>query len=184
MNSVLHDVYFDMPMLETITDLARGAETLRRRRYGVIEAADGHLRRVTLRPFPKIVSIFEPLLIGRWRHRRVAGDRVRLYYNQPRRCSNFLTLTYMESTRGTRFGTVARAMAVLDEIARLKGSDALLCDVTNRRISEKLLSRWGWAPHCPARLHRNFIKRFYENYPSLPEHLLDQELGIDQHCQQ
>lgn len=170
-------------MLETITDLADGAETLRRRRYGVIEAADGRLCSVRLRPFPKIVSIFEPLLIGRWRHRHTHGDRVRLYYNQPRRISNFLVLKYMESTRDASFGTVVRAMAVLDEIARLKGSDALLCDVTNRRISEKLLSRWGWTPHCPARLHRNFIKRFYGSYQSPPKPSLGPELRIDQHCQ-
>ena len=33
-------------------------------------------------------------------------------------------------------------------IARLKGSDAILCDASNLRISDRLLARWGWTPHA------------------------------------
>jgi hypothetical protein len=54
---------------------------------------------------------------------------------------------------------------VLDEVARLKASDAILCDVWNWRISDRLLARWGWQPHKPDRWHRHFIKRFYGVYP-------------------
>jgi hypothetical protein len=161
-----------MPLFETVTDLLEGAETLRRRRYGVIEAADGRFRRIVLRPFPKIVSAPGILLFGAWHHNHRCGDRVRLYYNQPVRFSNFLVLKYVESARDTSMATVTRAMAVLDEIARRKGSDALLCDVSNWRITTKLLGRWGWTPHCPARFHRHYIKRFYGSYPASPEWLL------------
>jgi hypothetical protein len=157
-----------MPLFETITDLEEGAEMLRRRRYGVIEVADGRFRRIVLRPFPKIISAPETSLIGSWRHRHRRGDRVRLYYNQPRRFPDFLALKYLESTRDTSMTTVTRALAVLDEIARRKGSDALLCDVSNGRITTKLLSRWGWTPHCPSWFHRNYIKRFYGKYPAPP----------------
>ena len=93
------------------------------------------------------------------------GDRIRLFYNQPRRFPNFLVLKYAESARNTSMGSLARALAVLDEIARLKGSDALLCDATNGRITTRLLSRWGWEPHCPSWFHRHYIKRFYGLYP-------------------
>ena len=44
-----------MRCFETVTDLAAGAETLRRRAYGVIEMVDGRFRRIGLRPFPKIM---------------------------------------------------------------------------------------------------------------------------------
>jgi hypothetical protein len=161
-----------MPLFETVTDLADGAETLRRRRYGVIEVADGRFHRVVLRPFPKIVSAPGILLFGGWYHQHRRGDRLRLYYNQPRRFSNFLVLKYVESARDTSIGTAIRALAVLDEIARQKGSDALLCDVSNWRITTKMLGHWGWAPHCPSRFHRHFIKRFYGSYPAPPEWLL------------
>ena len=44
-----------MPLLESVTDLADGAEVLVRRRYGVIEAAEARLR--SGRPLPDDVPI-------------------------------------------------------------------------------------------------------------------------------
>jgi len=155
-----------MPLFETITNLEEGAETLRRRPFGVIEVANGRFRRIVLRPFPKIVSVPGILLVGGWRHRHCSGDRLRLYYNQPRRFHNFLVLKYVESARNTSMATLTRALAVLDEIARCKGADALLCDVSNWRVSTRLIGRWGWTPHCPSWFHRHYIKRFYGNYPT------------------
>ena len=157
-----------MALYETITDLNAGADALRRRRYGVIEVADGRFRHVRLRPVPKIVLAPEILLLGQAYHRFRRGDRILLYYNQPRRSSNYLALKYAVSSRQTSMGTVCRALAVLDEIARLKRSDALLCDVGNWRISRALLARCGWVPHCPSRWHRHYIKRFYGTYPPRP----------------
>ena len=99
-----------MPLFETITNLADGAERLRRRPYGVIEAAEGRFRRVLLRPFPKIVSAPGAMLMGGLRHRRRPGDSIRLYYNRPRRFPNFLVLKYAESARDTSL-RLARAGA-------------------------------------------------------------------------
>jgi hypothetical protein len=155
-----------MPLFETIADLEEGAGRLRCRPYGVIEMVDGQFRRVLFRPFPKIVTAPGAVLIGRWRHDNSRGDRLRLYYNQPRRFRNFLVLKYVESTRNTSMASLTRALGILDEIARLKASDALLCDVSNWRVTDKLIGRWGWAPHCPSRFHRHYIKRFYGSYPT------------------
>ena len=161
-----------MPLFETVTSLTESAETLRRRRYGVIEFADGQFRRVVLRPFPKIISAPGATLIGGWCHQHFRGDRLRLYYNQPRRFPNFLVLKYIESARYTSLETIVHALEALDAIARCKGSDALLCDVFNGRITTKLLGRRGWTPHCPSRFHRHYIKRFYGHYPAPPEWLV------------
>jgi len=150
---------------ETVNDLWEGKETLRRRPYGVIEVVEGRLLRIRLRPFPKITSLPEAMLLGRGVHAYRRGDRCWLFYNQPSHFRNFLVLEYVLSTRDARFGTFHRAVEVLDEIARIKRSDALLCDVSNRRISTRLLARWGWEPHCPSLLHRHYIKRFYGQYP-------------------
>lgn len=162
-----------MPLFETVTDLNEGANRLRRRRYGVIEVADGQFRRIVLRPLPKIVSGPGIHLLGQWRHRRRPGDSIRLYYDQPWRFSNFLALKYAESAAATSLATLTRALAVLDEIARLKRTDALLCDVQSGRITTRLLSRWGWEPHCPSPFHRHYIKRFYGVYPPRPEWIAD-----------
>ena len=59
------------------------------------------------------------------------------------------------------------ALATLDEIARIKGSDAILTDAANFRISDRSLRRHGWERHTKARYHRNYIKRFYGQYPEV-----------------
>lgn len=154
------------PLFESITDLSAQAERVRVRRYGVIEVQGGCLGRVVLRPFPKLVTALGPLLFGPRAHRRSDGDWCRVYYNQPRSCSNFLAVTYALSSRDCSLKSIRTAARVLDDIAELKQTDALLCDVANSRISDRLLTRWGWQAHCPQRWHRNFIKRFYGVYPS------------------
>jgi len=152
-------------LFESVANLRDGAEVLRRRAHGVIEVAQGRLRRVLLRPFPKLVSLPEVSLAGKWCHCRRRGDWCLLYYDQPRRFPNFLAVKYLVSARHTTYGTLRRALEALDEIARLKQADALLCQVSNRRISGRVMTRLGWVPHCPAARRRHYIKRFYGDYP-------------------
>lgn len=152
-------------LFESVANLRDGAEVLRRRAHGVIEVAQGRLRRVVLRPFPKLVSMLEISLTGRWCHGRRPGDWCLLYYDQPRRFPSFLAVKYLVSARHSTYGTLRRALDTLDEIARLKQTDALLCQVSNRRISGRMLARCGWEPHCPAGWRRHYIKRFYGDYP-------------------
>ena len=131
----------------------------------MIEAVDGEFRRVVVKPWPAVVSLPYVLLAGAWQHRLLPGDRCRLYYNQPRRYPNYLTLQYVSSTSGASLASCRRVLEALDEIARIKHSDAILADASNARISARLLARWGWEPHCPSRWHRHYIKRFYGVYP-------------------
>ena len=153
---------------ETVTDLAAGVEILRRRRYGMIEAVDGQFVRVVLRPYPALfVGSWEAMLgmLGWPRRRTLPGDCCRLYYNQPRSLPNFLALKYVVAGQCGTFATFRRVLEVLDEIARLKRTDALVCDAMNVKLSDRFMRRCGWEPHCPSRWHRHFIKRFYGTYP-------------------
>jgi hypothetical protein len=156
-----------MPLFETVTDLYAQADVIHRRPYGVIDMVDGRLHRVVLRPFAKYVSLFEALFWGDFYHRRISGDRCRLFYNQPRQHPNYLSLKYMISSRDASLASMLGAAAVLDEIARIKQSDAILTDAANLRISERFLKRLGWERHTKARYHRNYIKRFYGQYPAV-----------------
>ena len=149
-----------------ITDWSTERKRLARGRYGVIEAAQGRLVAVHLRPWPKLLSWPELWPVAADYHVRGGDDRCWLYYNQPRGHANFLSLKYLASTRGATLATVRAAVDALDLLAELKGIDALLCDAANRRISDRALMRWGWQPHKPQRWRRNFIKRFYGVYPA------------------
>ncbi len=153
---------------ERVTDFAAGAETIRRWQSGVIDCRNGRFHHLGLRLLPKLATAPDILLLGNRRHRWWRGDRCLLYYHQPWRFRNFLVLQYMVSSCEATLGTLARALAVLDEVARLKQSDAILCDVANWRISDRVMRRCGFEPHCPSRWHRHFIKRFYGNWPCHP----------------
>jgi len=149
-----------MLLYESITDPAAAADVVVRRRYGVIETEDGQLRRVLYRPYPKISTELGIRFFGRLKHSLFGGNRCRLYFNHPRRCPTFLALQYVETTRDADYATFRRALTTLDEIARLKQVDALLCDASNLKLSDRFLARLGWEPHAPMPGHRNFIKRF------------------------
>lgn len=140
-------------------------DALRRGRYGVIEARGGRLWAIHLRRWPKFVSVVEADWLTRRHHEAKPGDRCLLYYDQPRRYPNFLAVKFIISKRDCTLATFRASLTALDEVARVKRSDALLCDVWNLRISERLLARWGWEAHKPQRWHRNYIKRFYGAYP-------------------
>jgi hypothetical protein len=108
----------------------------------------------------------ELLPLGPRYHRRGAADRCLLYYNQPRRMPNFLALKYVVSTAGTSYRTFRASLKVLDAIAALKRVDAMVCDAANSRLSDRFMARQGWEPHKPQRWHRNYIRRFYGEYPA------------------
>lgn len=150
----------DDPFDTDVADLRRG-------RYGVIEIRDGELWAIHLRPVPKFVSGLEASWFG-WHARHTAGDRCWLYYDQPWRYPRFLALKFVAARRDASFATCRRAATVLDAVARVKQIDAIVCDVWNPRISERLLARWGWQPLQAQRWHRNYIKRFYGSYPQPP----------------
>jgi hypothetical protein len=149
---------------QTVCDPIAGAEILRRRRFGVIEMVDGHLRAIHLRPWPKQSSLVEARYVGRWWHQRRGGDRAWIYYNQPWGHSNYLALRYAISTHDCRLATMHGGLAILDEIARLKGSDAIFCQATSSRISLRAMARYGWDPMSGRSRGRTFVKRFYGEY--------------------
>lgn len=157
-----------MPLFETAYDLTNGADTIRRRKHGVIKVVDGRLEAVHLKPLPSMISQLRV-----WRDslkRGGSGDKdiCFLYYDQIARMPNFLVLKYVVSQPGTTYRTFRMATLVLDEIARIKRSDAVVCEVSNSKISDRLLERWGWESHVPNSRKRHFIKRFYGTYPKTP----------------
>lgn len=152
-------------MFATITNFESEQDRLKSARYGIIETVGGKLVAIHLKPWPTLLSIRELWPVGDRYHGRGEADRCRLYYNQPRSASQFLSLKYVETTAGTSYKTFRAALTALDALAELKGVDALVCDAANGRLSDRYMRRMGWEPHAPMRWRRNFIRRFYGEYP-------------------
>ena len=154
--------------LRSVKNIAADHELLRARRSGKIIVEYGGLRSVCGRWWPHCGNMMQVL----WdmNFRPVCRDRCELYYHIPWGAPGFITLSYVHSGPATSMGTLYAGALVLDEIARLKQSQAIVCHVTNDRISDRILTRWGWQQHCLDWAGRHFIKRFYGKYPAVSSH--------------
>ena len=161
-----------MRIIETVRDVVDQQDTLRKRSYGVIEAENGKLVRIQLRPWPKMASLMEAHWIRSMKSKRHQKDVCRLFYNQPIGHRNFLTLSYIESSLNTSLKTFYATLDVLDQIAYIKKSDALIAEVSNKRISDRAMCRWGWQRYMEHKRQRHWIKRFYGTWPEKATKLL------------
>lgn len=134
-------------------------------RCGRIVCENGQLTSIRRRWWPYLGNIVQAMLDTKLRP--LKKDRCELFYHQPWSSPNYLSLAYVRSGPGTSLSTFYLATLALDHIARLKRSDGIVCHVSNDRISDKLLARWGWQQHCLDWPGRHFIKRFYGDYPDL-----------------
>ena len=163
-------------LFETITDISANVETIRNRRYGVIEVTEGKFTAIHFRPWPKLISAAEAQWLGGWHHGRLKKDHCLMYYNQPLGHTNFLALKYTVSSFGTTYKTFRRTCLILDEVAKIKKTDAIVAEVSNTRISDRFMQRMGWEQHLPHSKKRHFIKRFYGDYPEAMSEELAKEL--------
>lgn len=151
--------------LSPIMHLAAEQERVRKRRQGRIVVEQGRLLCIHGRWWPHCGSLMEVL----WdtKRRGLEQDRCELYYQHPWASPNYLTLSYVRSGALTSLSSFYAATVVLDAIAQIKQTDAIVCHVTNDRISDRLLQRWGWQQHCLDWSGRHYIKRFYGRYPEI-----------------
>ena len=164
-------------LFETATDVDRDRDMLKYRAYGIIEVCDQELRQIRFRPYPNLVSLVEVHWANLWKKRsRVSSraDRVLLYYNQPIMHRNFLSLSYFVSDHKSSIASIAVCLSVLDFIAKVKQTDAIVTEITNNRIKDRHLEHFGWERHLLTSKKRHWIKRFYGEYP---ESFLFQEIG-------
>jgi hypothetical protein len=78
-----------------------------------------------------------------------------------------MVVDYIQSGPLTQLATLRGACQLLDEVARLRQSVAILAHVSTEAISDRLLQRWGWEPHAGQLQGRHWIKRFYNGYPKV-----------------
>lgn len=151
-----------------VTDLYEQSSAVAGWRAGRIVAAQGRLLAVERRWLPYRAS---HLRIA-WEKRRRPTRRItcELTYHCPIGNPEFLVVGFIRSHRLATLATFYCATLALDEIARMKGSKAIVAEVTNGRLTDRLFERWGWERHCNKWHGRHFIKRFYEGYPPLSSH--------------
>ncbi len=149
-----------------ITSLAGSEQLLERWRCGRIVTAEGRLKFVQRRWLGYRASL---LRVG-WEKLLRPSRHVEceLFYHHGVLSADYLVLGYVRSHPRASLSSFYCATLVLDAVARIKGSHAIVTEVSNTRLSDRLMSRWGWERHCLNWSGRHFIKRFYGVYPEIP----------------
>jgi hypothetical protein len=161
----------------SVTDPIGGADQIRRWRCGRIVMRGGQLLQIQRR-----LSVGSASVAQVWWHSkygRAEDDRCCLDYHQPLGMPGFLTLDYIRAGKRAGYKSFIGAVHVLDEIARLRGTLAIVAHVSNANISDRFLLRLGWEPHLSDWQGRHWIRRFYDGYPpsQLARYLASRERG-------
>ena len=143
--------------LGSVNSIEGNADRIRSWNYGELELFDGKLLGIYPRWWPRITSEWESFRDSTIRS--LPSDFCCAYYAFPRRAPGFMSVLYARSGPNTQYKTLYRAVVVMDEIARLRGSDAIVCQTINLRASERLMNRWGYVRHALALGENHYIKR-------------------------
>lgn len=150
-----------------VTGLKGAERQLEAWRCGRIVTGEGQLKYIQRRWIGYRASVWRVAWEKRYRPTRGQPECV-LFYHHGLLSSDFLVLGYVYSHPRASLSSLYCAGLVLDEIARIKGCHAIVTEVTNARLTDRFLTRWGWEQHCLNWSGRHFIKRFYGDYPNVP----------------
>ncbi|CAD73097.1 hypothetical protein RB3276 [Rhodopirellula baltica SH 1] len=128
-------------------------------RCGRIVMRDGRLERIEQHWARSPISVAQVWWQAKFG--KLEGDICCLDFHVPRGMSAFVTLDYVRSGNATRYATAIGASKVLDEIARLRKSYAIVAHVSNARITDRHLERAGWERHLLDWPGRHFIRRMH-----------------------
>ena len=143
--------------LGSVPSLEGNSDKIRSWNYGELELSDGNLIGIYPRWWPRIASQWEAFQDSYIRTLR--ADFCRAYYAFPRRAPGFMSVLYAKSGPNTQYKTLYRAVLVIDEIARLKDADAIVCQTISSRASERLMNRCGYVRPAQSVGENHSIKR-------------------------
>lgn len=130
---------------------------IRKWRYGAIEIRDGELVCISARWWPRLASEWESLreqLI-----KTLPGGVCRMYYSFPWRTPGFMVLAYAHSGPDTTYRSIRCGLRCLEQIAIVWDSQAIVCQATNNRLSERTMNRWGYEKHALSLGDNHYIRR-------------------------
>ena len=118
---------------------------------------DGSCLTIQKRLWPRIASSFDVF----WDEKISAGEcnSCGVFFSFPKSAPGFMTVNYLRTGPNTEYRILARAKKIVDQIAISRNCQAIVCQVISRRISERLLQRWGYVPHAKSLGNGHFIRR-------------------------
>lgn len=126
-------------------------------RHGVVVAQAGHLQGVFGRWWAYQASYPESWLDQRFMWR--SGNRSWAHYTFPRSTPGYMALRYLVSGKEATLSTVQAALKGLEQVANAHQALAIVCSLSNRRLEDRLMLRFGFERHAFRIPGHHFIKR-------------------------
>jgi len=143
--------------LPSVSSIAGNENSINSWSFGELELSDGKLLSIRPRWWPRIGSQWESFRDSYVR--AMPNDVLLAYYAFPRRSPGFMSVLYAHSGPKTQYKTLYRAVLSMDEIARLRKTQAIVCQTVSNLANERLMNRWGYVRHAFSLGDNHFIKR-------------------------
>lgn len=126
-------------------------------RYGTVVLRNGHVAILQARWWPRWGTLWGA--ISDRVVRTLPEDECRFYYSFPRSAPGFLSLLYVHAGEKTTYRTFHRGIETIDAIARLRKARGIVCQVTNDRLTDRMMNRWGYVRHAENLGDGHYIRR-------------------------
>lgn len=144
--------------LGPVFDLAVDGDRVRRWKSGTILVSEGSVDQLWGRWWGYQANVWQVWWLQRWP--KLPKDTCRIDYTFPGNGNEFLTLRFVQTGRHTTLKTVHAALRTLEKVAKLRDAYAIVCCLSNQRLHEKIMARWGYERHARKLPGLHFIKRF------------------------
>ena len=143
--------------LGSITQLDVAMNRLQAIRYAEVVLRKGHFVAIYPRWWPRIASHWDA-----WKDsylRPLNREECRVYYSFPMGSPDYMAINYVVAGPSTSYSTLMRAMMTINTIATSRNASGIVCQATNSRLTERLMSRWGFEKHALSLGDDHYIKR-------------------------
>lgn len=143
--------------LPSVPKILENENYVTRWRYGTVALRHGEVVTIQARWWPRWGTLWGAMsdrVI-----RTLPEDECRFYYSFPRSAPGYMSLLYVHAGEKTSYKTFHQGILAIDTIAQLKHARAIVCQVTNDRLTTRMMTRWGYCQHAENLGPNHYIRR-------------------------
>jgi hypothetical protein len=143
--------------MPAVTALAGNEERVSKWRYGEVVLRNGRVVSIQARWWPRWGTVWGAMVDRVVRS--LPEDECRFYYSFPRSAPGYMSLLYVHAGEKTYYQTFHQGIEAMDAIAGLRKARAIVCQVTNDRLNDRMMTRWGYVKHAENLGDNHYIRR-------------------------
>lgn len=143
--------------LPAVSSIVENKKLVSEWRYGTIILRHGDITTIQARWWPRWGSLWGAM--SDRVVRTLPDDECRFHYSFPRSATGYMSLLYVHAGEKTSYRTFHRGIVALEEIALLRHARGIVCQVTNDRLTDRMMTRWGYAKHAESLGDNHYIRR-------------------------